>query len=51
MNMISEVKEILRRSTRISLELYKIMVPIIICVKLLQELGLISWLALPLHRS
>mgnify|MGYP006975368253 FL=1 len=46
--MISEVKEILRRSTRISLELYKIMVPIIICVKLLQELGLISWLALPL---
>jgi len=36
------------RSGRISLELYKIMIPIIIVVKILQELGLIVWLAKPL---
>lgn len=44
----SGLRKILRRSGRISLELYKIMVPIIIVVKILQELDLISWLALPL---
>lgn len=48
MNILSESREILRRSVRISLELYKIMIPIIIGVKILQDLGLISWLALPL---
>lgn len=44
-----ELGRILLRSGRISLELYKIMIPIIIAVKILQELDLISWLALPLE--
>jgi spore maturation protein SpmB len=48
MNIVHEAKDILWRSGRISLELYKIMIPIIIVVKILQELGLIAWLALPL---
>ncbi|ACU91291.1 nucleoside recognition protein [Desulfomicrobium baculatum] len=48
MNILHETKDILRRSGRISLELYKIMIPIIIVVKVLQELGLIVWLARPL---
>ncbi len=48
MKIVHEVKDILWRSGRISLELYKIMIPIIIAVKILQELGLIAWLALPL---
>ncbi|UTF50054.1 hypothetical protein NLA06_16070 [Desulfomicrobium sp. ZS1] len=48
MNILQETKDILQRSGRISLELYKIMIPIIIVVKVLQELGLIVWLARPL---
>jgi spore maturation protein SpmB len=48
MNILHEAKDILQRSGRISLELYKIMIPIIIVVKVLQELGLIVWLARPL---
>lgn len=48
MNILQETKDILRRAGRISLELYKIMIPIIIVVKVLQELGLIVWLARPL---
>jgi spore maturation protein SpmB len=48
MNILQETKGILWRSGRISLELYKIMIPIIIVVKILQELGLIVWLAKPL---
>ena len=48
MNILQETKSVLWRSGRISLELYKIMVPIIIVVKVLQELGLIVWLARPL---
>ena len=48
MNIREETTAILKRSVRISLELYKIMVPIIIGVKILQELGLVAWLALPL---
>ncbi|MGE4441977.1 MAG: nucleoside recognition domain-containing protein [Desulfomicrobium sp.] len=48
MNILQEAKGILWRSGRISLELYKIMIPIIIAVKILQDLGLIAWLALPL---
>ncbi len=48
MTILQEAKDLLRRSGRISLELYKIMVPIILVVKVLQELGLIVWLALPL---
>lgn len=48
MDIFQETKGILWRSGRISLELYKIMIPIIIAVKILQDLGLIAWLALPL---
>ena len=48
MNILQETKSVLWRSGRISLELYKIMVPIIIVVKILQELGLVVWLARPL---
>lgn len=40
---------LLKDSHRTSLELFKIMVPVIIVVKLLKELGVISWLALPLE--
>lgn len=48
MNIREEATSILMRSGRISMELFKIMIPIIVVVKILQELGLISWLALPL---
>lgn len=48
MNIIQEIKSIFLRAGRISLELYKIMIPIIIGVKILQEAGLIFWLAKPL---
>ncbi len=48
-DFLAEGSAILRRSVRISLELYKIMVPIVLVVKLLQELGVVSWLAMPLQ--
>jgi len=48
MKFLEEAKDLLRRSASITLTLYKIMIPIIIGVKILQELELISWLALPL---
>ncbi|NLV97106.1 MAG: hypothetical protein GX043_07195 [Desulfovibrionales bacterium] len=48
MQIFQEIKNIVQRSLRISLELYKIMIPIIIGVKILQEVGLIFWLAKPL---
>ena len=48
MNVLEEARDLLRRSGSITLTLYKIMIPIIIGVKILQELELISWLALPL---
>lgn len=48
MKLYAEIKNIVLRSVRISLELYKIMIPILIVVKVLHELDLISWLALPL---
>lgn len=48
MDIFQEIKTIVQRSVQISLELYKIMVPIIIVVKILQEAGLIVWLAKPL---
>ncbi|GAB1410984.1 hypothetical protein MASR1M90_21380 [Desulfovibrionales bacterium] len=49
MKFVTEIKNIVLRSVRISLELYKIMIPILIVVKVLHELDLISWLALPLQ--
>lgn len=39
---------ILRDSVRISLTLFKIMIPVVVAVKILQELGAIAWLARPL---
>ena len=48
MHLLDEARAVLRRSASTSLELYKIMIPIVIAVKILQELGLISWLAMPL---
>ncbi len=42
------VLESLRDAVKVSRELYVIMVPVIILVKVLQELGLIQYLALPL---
>ncbi|NCD25672.1 MAG: hypothetical protein EOL86_08790 [Deltaproteobacteria bacterium] len=48
MNIIASIRGVLHRSARISLELYKIMIPILIVVKILQELDLIAWVALPL---
>lgn len=48
MDILTSIKGVARRSARISVELYKIMVPILIVVKILQELNLIAWVALPL---
>jgi len=42
------IRDILRQAAVASLELFKVMVPIIIGVKILQELGLIGYLAWPL---
>ncbi|EMG35883.1 hypothetical protein PCS_03366 [Desulfocurvibacter africanus PCS] len=44
----ASLARIVRDSLRISLELFKIMVPVVIAVKILQELGAIAWLARPL---
>ncbi len=41
---VSTVKD----AARISFDLFKIMIPVVIAVKILQELNLISWLAAPL---
>ncbi|WP_319467433.1 hypothetical protein [uncultured Pseudodesulfovibrio sp.] len=41
-------KDILRDSFTASVEMFKVMIPVIIIVKLLQEFGLISYLAWPL---
>jgi hypothetical protein len=44
----SSLIQSLGEALRLSLELFKIMVPVIIAVKVLQELGLIRYLAMPL---
>lgn len=49
MNILPAFQGVMRRSAHISLELYKIMIPILIVVKILQELNLIAWVALPLE--
>lgn len=48
MSIFSAIGGVVRRSARISVELYKIMIPILIVVKILQELDLVAWVALPL---
>ncbi len=48
MHILKISKDIVSSATRISLELFKIMVPLIIVVKILKELGLIRYIAMPL---
>ncbi len=48
MNILPAITAVVRRSARISLKLYTIMIPILIVVKILDELNLITWVALPL---
>ena len=47
-SLITAVREVLLGGLRVSLDLFKIMVPILIAVKVLKELGLIAYLAWPL---
>ncbi len=46
--IITELKKIPRQAVQVSFSLFKIMIPIIVGVKLFQELGLISYIATPL---
>jgi spore maturation protein SpmB len=46
--IIVELKKIPAEALRVSFSLFKIMIPIILGVKLLQELGLITYIAMPL---
>ncbi|NMC48238.1 MAG: hypothetical protein GYA47_02220, partial [Desulfovibrio sp.] len=48
MSLAAPALSALRDAVRISLDLYKIMIPVIIGVKILKELDLISLLAVPL---
>ncbi|MCP4664970.1 MAG: hypothetical protein GY849_01285 [Deltaproteobacteria bacterium] len=45
---IGELKGLFRDALKLSLDLFKIMVPVIIVVKILKELDLITYLAIPL---
>ncbi|XPV77205.1 MAG: hypothetical protein ACNI27_04600 [Desulfovibrio sp.] len=45
---LTPLKDIFIKSFSVSMELFKIMIPILILVKLLKELGMIGYLALPL---
>jgi len=47
-SLAASAQKALRDAARISLDLYKVMVPVIIGVKILKELDLISYLAVPL---
>ena len=50
MNKFAQIlKELVRDAVSASLELFKVMVPILVLVKILQELGLIKYAALPLE--
>ncbi len=46
--IINELKDIPARAFQVSFSLFRIMVPIILGVKLFQELGLITYIAMPL---
>ena len=46
---LGEWRGLLRDALKLSLDLFKIMVPVIIAVKILKELGLITYLAIPLR--
>lgn len=47
-DLVTPAKELLRDAFSASHEMFKVMIPVIIAVRLLQELGLIAWLAWPL---
>lgn len=44
----ADIKAAIIQATRVSLSLFRIMIPIIVGVKLLQELGIITYVAMPL---
>ncbi|MES9995661.1 hypothetical protein [Desulfovibrio aminophilus] len=46
--IVTALRDVLRNGVRLSLDLFKIMIPIIVGVKILKELGLIAYLAWPL---
>lgn len=48
MNLVNTCKTLLKDAASASFDLYKVMIPVIIIVKLLQELDLIQYLAVPL---
>ncbi|MFA9396360.1 MAG: hypothetical protein ACERJ1_16855 [Halodesulfovibrio sp.] len=48
MNLVNTCKALLKDAVSASFDLYKVMIPVIIIVKLLQELDLIQYLAVPL---
>ena len=48
MKILDVIKSIIIDSVKTSIDLFKIMIPIIIGIKIIQELGLIKYLALPL---
>lgn len=51
--MIAQLKEntvsLIRNALSVSFHLFKVMIPVLICVKILKELGLIRYLAIPLE--
>ncbi len=49
MSLLSTAKDILSDTLRTCLELFKIMIPIIVAVKIIQEFGVVHWVALPLE--
>ena len=49
MSLLSAAKGVLSDTIRTCLELFKIMIPIIVAVKIIQELGVVHWVALPLE--
>ena len=48
-SFLGQVKSVVVEAAQVSLDLFKIMIPILIGVKILQEAGLISYLAMPLE--
>jgi hypothetical protein len=47
-NILDHILSTLKDAVRISLDLFKIMIPVVIVVKILQELNMVSYLAAPL---
>lgn len=45
---LTALTALVKDATRVSLELFKVMVPIIVAVKIIKELGLIGYMAMPL---